>query len=560
MSQQTRQQIPDEDYPKLSALQWKHIITLAEEGIEYLNSISQDTEDLDVYLVGGAVRDALIGKESNDLDFVVVGETMETMKQRGFNDINASSFGILHDENREEWALARTETKDGDGYKGISVDTQNVSLREDLKRRDLRMNAMALRLGNPTPDSFSEPEAINTVGEKPVAAFIDPFNGRRDIEHGEIQHVSDAFSEDPVRVLRAARYASRFRSEPDVPDHLTDSVPETVPFVIHPDTKRLMQQVAPELNRMSRDRIGQEVVKAMKQATDPTKFWDVLRDVGALAVIAPKLDRASIVPAGPEKFHREGDTYTHTMMVLNQMHSICEQNNITGTDRVRRYMMAISHDLGKVVVADESGGLWSDDPPRRFGGHAQTGIGTAETLATTLGLDGHINEAMQDAAALHMDIHDLPLWDVDYLIEFIDQHTPPEEAKKPYTATIEELLDLAAADHQGRFQTRDDPETDIPLDQIEDDSDAPDDAGRPVFNPDPYFERVKAVRAAIEEIDGFSVLRSGLCDDHKGEGIPDENLSEQLSQCESCRTPGPWVGEAITTRRTNHVLDYMDSE
>lgn len=538
------------DPPGLSGNQRTALTALAADAAEYVNRIPQDTADLDVYIVGGAVRDALLSEPANDYDFLVVGETVESMLDRGFNDINASSFGVLHDANHEEWALARTETKTGDGYKGIDVDTEDVTLREDLKRRDLRINAMAVRLGNGAPAAFDETECVELSDDTEDAALIDPFNGRSDLNHGRIRHVSEAFSEDPIRVLRAARYVARFESEPDAPEYLRDELPDAVPFVIEGDTKQLMRNVAPELNRMSRDRIGEEIVKAMDQAVDPTRFWDALRAVGALAVIAPKLDRATIVPAGPEKFHREGDTYRHTMMVLEQMHELCEARDITGIDRVRRYMMVLAHDLGKVTLADEQGGLWSDDPPRRFGGHAQTGVADAAALADRLGLDGHISEAMQDAAELHMDIHDLPVWESDRLIEFVDQHDPAPEAETPYMATVEELLDLAAADHQGRFQNQDVAEIDTVL---EDDADAPDGAGRPVFNRAPFTARVDAARTAIEDISGFEVLRTGLCDDHAVKELPDGSLSTQLGQCEACRTPGPWVGEQLNERRHEHI-------
>lgn len=548
MTQHTSSTPPTESetYPELTIPQWTRLVQLAEKATDYINSISQDTSNLDVYVVGGAVRDALIGENANDYDFVVVGETVDSMLDRGFRDINASSFGVLHDENREEWALARTESKPEDayGYKGIDVDTEDVTLREDLTRRDLRMNAMAIRLENGLPDAFSEPEAMELPGEKPNATFIDPFNGRGDIETMTIRHVSDAFSEDPIRVLRAARYAARYEYTPPRADcggtHLS----------IDEDTKRLMQMVAPELNRMSRDRIGEEVVKAMKQASDPTRFWGVLREVGALAVLAPNLDRASIVPAGPEEYHREGDTYTHTMLVLTQMHEICESREITGMDRVRRYMMAVAHDLGKVTLADEQGGLWSDDPPRRFGGHADVGVQSAENLAARLGLDGHLSETMQDASELHMDIHDLPAWDPFELVEFVDRHDPAPEADTPYRATIEEILDLAQADHQGRFQN-----DDVFTDEVtyEEDPDAPDGAARPVFHRDVFIERVNTTRTAIEEISGFEILRTGLCDDHAETDVLNEDLAGQLGRCDQCRTPGPWVGDELNTKRREFI-------
>jgi len=521
---------------------------------EHLESIPQDTDGLVVSVVGGANRDALIpGETENYIDLMVEGETLDSMLDRGFNDINASSFGVLHDDTHEEWALARTETKpdDAHGYKGIEVETKGVSLYDDLKRRDLRMNAMALQIqcGPPVTNAIDNEDIAQITDNKSeaIAYFIDPFKGREDIANGTIRHVSEAFTEDPIRVLRAARYVSRFERPPDVPESMQDDVPETVPFTIAAETQTLMRQLAPELNRMSRDRIGEEIVKAMKQAKDPTRFWTALRDTGALAVIAPQLDRANIVPAGPKKFHREGDTFTHTMMVLKRMHELCEARDITGNDRVRRLMMAVAHDLGKVTLADKKGGLWSDDPPRRFGGHAEKGVPVAEALAVRLGLEGDIMEAMTDGAELHMDIHDIPLeWRPSRLIEFINQHDPAEGAKRPFKATVEELIDLGNADDEGRFQNRSVFDED---DEFREDSDAPDDAVRPVFPRHLFAERLEAAREAIASVDGYDVMLDGLCDDHAAADVANDELAQTLGSCEDCRTPGDWIGSKLGNRR-----------
>ena len=543
---------------KLNADQRTALRRVAEKATAHTESISQDTDGLRVSVVGGATRDALIpGETENDLDFMVVGETVDSMLDRGFIDINASSFGVLHDDTHEEWALARTENKpdDAHGYKGIEVNTDDVSLYEDLKRRDLRMNAMALMVGCGPPTATDiDNDDIKTISSDDgdlLGFFVDPFNGRKDVATGTIRHVSNAFSEDPIRVLRAARYAARFEGPPEVPEDLRDELPKTVPFTIAPETQTLMRELAPELNRMSRDRIGEEVVKAMQQAADPTRFWTVLRDTGALAVVAPQLDRSAIVPAGPEKFHREGSTFDHTMMVLSQMYDICEDRNITGMDRVRRYMMAVVHDLGKVTVADEKGGLWSDDPPRRFGSHDTLGVDDAEQMATRLGLDDHLSEAMQDAAELHMDVYDLPVWEPTRLIEFVDKHTPAENADTPYMAMLSELVDLAHADHQGRFQNVDVFDTD---DGFEDDVAAPDGAGRPVFNEARFNDAISLARTAINEINGYEILRTGLCTEHTSDDVSNEDLAPTLGQCDECRTPGPWVGDELTAKRQEFII------
>lgn len=518
----------------------------------HVAELPHDTAGLDAYLVGGAVRDALLGEPSQDLDFVVVGETADAMLARGFEDVEASSFGVLHDAAHEEWALARTETKTGDGYKGISVETEGVTLRADLRRRDLRMNAMALRLADGVPVDFGAEEAVALSVDGTTGALVDPFGGRGDLAAGRLHHVSEAFAEDPIRVLRAARYAARFVADGDdaastvPPNPGTDTGGE--PFTVAPATKRLMGRVAPELNRTSRDRVGTEVVKAMRQARRPTRFWDVLREVGALAVVAPALDRAAIVPAGPTQFHREGDTYRHTMLVVEQTHAVCERRGITGVDRVRRLLMAVAHDLGKVRVADELGGLHADDPPTGFPAHGPRGVAVATRTADRLGLAPHYRAAMADAAEHHMRVPDLPEWDADRLIEFVEDHDPPAAAETPEYATVDELLDLVQADHQGRFRDAADGVGDATAVEPVDDR-APAGAVQPVFDREPYERRIAGARRAIAEVSGYDVLRDALCDDHDPAAVADDALAGVLAGCADCPTPDEWVAEAIADRR-----------
>jgi tRNA nucleotidyltransferase (CCA-adding enzyme) len=540
----------------LTSQQRTALLSVGNRARTHIASIPQETDGLRVFVVGGAVRDALIsGETEKDLDYMVIGETTESMLGRGFHEINASSFGVFHDEDHEEWALARTETKPDNryGYKGIETTTTNVSLFEDLNRRDFRMNAMALQLQGEPPEMSNirsgDIVPISDADSGVDAFFIDPFDGQGDIQEGIIHHVSDAFAEDPIRVLRAARYASRLEITSDTAAN-TSAPSESVPFTVAPETKTLMRELAPELNRMSRERVGMEVVKSMKQATNPTRFWDTLRDTGALAVIAPTLDRATIVPAGPEKYHREGDTYIHTMQVLEQMHTICESKGITGNDRVRRLLMAVCHDLGKVPLADEKGGLWSDNPPRRFGGHAQKGSHVAERLSQQLGLEGDIQKAMSQAAELHMYVHDIPTWSSSELIDFIEQHDPPESAKRPHIATVEELLDLAQADHEGRWQSR---ATFSDADAFATDSGAPSGAVRPVFDREVFAKHLSAARDAVESIDGYDVMPEGLCDDHSKTSIPESAIADTLKSCDQCRSPGQWIGTRVAERRAGII-------
>jgi len=539
----------------LSSWQEEKIQRVSEKALDHIQSIPQDTDGLDISVVGGACRDALIkGETENDLDFVVTNETVDGMYGRDFIDIDASSFGVLHDGAHEEWGLARTETKpdDADGYKGIEVDT-GASLYDDLHRRDTRMNAIAILVqGNPSVKGKIKDKDIRQISlndGRNTVYLIDPFDGVADINNGIIRHVSEAFVEDPIRVLRVARQSASNETTNQSADADTTSS-EVEPFAVHPDTKEMLTRVAYELNRMSRERIGEEIEKAMKRAKDPTRFWEVLHDVGGLAVITPRLDRSSIIYAGPEKYHREGDAFTHAMMVLDQMHTLCEDRDITGVDRVRRYMMAVSHDLGKTTLANRQGGIWSDDPPRRFPGHDEVGKENAADMAHRLGLDKHYKRVMEAGALLHMDFHDLPRWEPQRVIEFVDKHDQPPEAKTPYTATIEELLDLVHADHQGRFQNESVFDAE---DEYMEDQEAPDGSRRPDFNRDPFEAIINRTRESIERIDGYSVLRTGLCDKHSDNDIEDEALASHLSACEACASPGEWVGERLNELRINMI-------
>jgi len=527
----------------LTAEQLSGLHDLAEAVTDYLHNTPENTAGLELYLVGGAIRDAIHAPQSdttNDWDFVVVGESKDSMVDRGFQEIDASSFPIFHDNNREEYALARTETKPEDafGYKGFQPETTDVTLTEDLARRDLRMNALALEVANPdaTSDNLDlakdEFHTISTSnGDR---RLIDRFGGLNDIQTGTIHHINKAFAEDPLRVLRAARYAARYQCDDK-------------PFTIAEETKQLMRRVVPELNLMSKSRIGEEVEKSMKQAVSPSEFWRVLADVGALAVVAPRLDRARIVPAGPDKYHREGDTFTHSMIVLEQMHRICEEYNISGVDRVRRYLMAVTHDLGKVAIASDKGGLFSDEPPKRFGGHAEVGTATAEQFGEKLGLDTHYVNTCQDAAEEHMRIHDLPTWGLEDIIEYVETYTYTSSYEKPYGATLSELIDLAHADTRGRFQNKDVFEKETDYEEAEA---APDGAARATFNRDQFELIIGRTKQAIESTTGYEVMRSelhGQIDDV--DAIDDDNLAATLAQTDGCRSPGKWIGEELTERR-----------
>ena len=261
------------------------------------------------YLVGGAVRDELLDYPHKEKDWVVVGATPEDMLAAGFQQVGKDFPVFLHPETKEEYALARTERKTSPGYKGFDVHaTPDVTLEQDLLRRDLTINALAK----------------DEAGE-----IIDPFNGLQDIHDRILRHVSPAFAEDPVRILRVARFAARYL-------HLG--------FIVADETMQLMKQMVEdgEVDALVPERVWQEMEKALCERS-PSRFIEVLRDCGALERILPELDRLFGVPQ-PEEHHPEVDTGIHTLMVLQQA---CRLSDDTG---VR--FAALMHDLGKGVTPE----------------------------------------------------------------------------------------------------------------------------------------------------------------------------------------------------------------
>src|SRR3990167_4743881 len=234
-----------------------------------------------IYLVGGAVRDKLLGLPLQDRDYVVVGATPEEMAAQGYQPVGADFPVFLHPRTKEEYALARTERKQGHGYKGFTVySAPDVTLEDDLRRRDLTINAMA---------------------EDEQGKLVDPYGGAADLKAGVLRHVSDAFVEDPLRVLRVARFAARFSGRG---------------FRVADETLALMRQMTQsgELNHLVPERVWQEVERALGEPA-PTGFFAVLRECGALAVLFPELEALFGVPQ-PAEHHPEIDTGVHTLLLL----------------------------------------------------------------------------------------------------------------------------------------------------------------------------------------------------------------------------------------------------
>ncbi len=265
---------------------------------------------MNTYLVGGAVRDELLGLQVIDRDWVVVGSTPDDMLNAGYKPVGKDFPVFLHPSSHEEYALARVERKTGGGYHGFSFNTDsNVTLEEDLSRRDLTINAIAKDQNN---------------------TLIDPYGGRNDLELRQLKHVSGAFVEDPVRVLRVARFMARFA-------HLG--------FTVADETQQLMRVMVNqgEVSNLVAERVWQEMYRALA-AQEPRAFFDTLRHCGALAVVLPELDALHGVEQKAQ-WHPEIDSYLHTMMVL-------EQTTQLNADSDTRFA-ALCHDLGKATTPKE---------------------------------------------------------------------------------------------------------------------------------------------------------------------------------------------------------------
>ncbi|MEO8313761.1 MAG: multifunctional CCA addition/repair protein [Pseudomonadota bacterium] len=259
---------------------------------------------MQVYLVGGAVRDALLGLSVRERDYVVVGGNAEELLAAGYKAVGKDFPVFLHPQNHSEHALARRERKTGPGYRGFVTEfSPDITLEEDLLRRDLTINAIA---------------------QNPDGSLVDPYGGVKDLEARVLRHVSPAFSEDPVRILRVARFAARFAS---------------LGFTVHESTLGLMRQMvaAGEVKALVSERVWQETERALGESR-PEVFFEVLRDCGALAVIFPEVDRLFGVPQTPQ-WHPEIDTGVHVMLCLKRAAEL----NAPTTVR----FAVLAHDLGK---------------------------------------------------------------------------------------------------------------------------------------------------------------------------------------------------------------------
>ena len=352
-------------------------------------------DNVKTYLVGGAVRDALLGLPAGDRDFVVVGASVQQMLDAGYRQVGRDFPVFLHPETGEEHALARTERKSGRGYTGFVVHADpSVTLEDDLRRRDFTINAIA-RAGDGT--------------------LVDPFGGARDIEARVLRHVGDAFVEDPLRVLRAARFMARFAP---------------LGFTVAPETLALMRQMVAsgELAELVPERVWQELAKALRAAA-PGAFLRTLREADALRAVLPEVDALYGVPQRAE-YHPEIDTGLHCELVCDMAARLAPGDDLVG-------YATLCHDLGKALTP-------ADVLPKHLM-HEQRGVAPAIAMSQRLKVPNEHRELAVACCREHLNVHriaELRAATVHELIARCDGFRKP--------ARIDQLATVCEADARGR--------------------------------------------------------------------------------------------------------------
>jgi tRNA nucleotidyltransferase (CCA-adding enzyme) len=349
---------------------------------------------MQVYLVGGAVRDALLGRDIRERDYVVVGGSAEELLAAGYKPVGKDFPVFLHPQDHSEYALARRERKTGPGYRGFVTEfTPDITLEEDLLRRDLTINAIA---------------------KLPDGSLVDPYGGVADLEARVLKHVSPAFSEDPVRILRVARFAARFAP---------------LGFTVHESTRAMMRQMveAGEVAALVPERVWQETERALGEPR-PEVFFEVLRDCGALAVIFPEVDKLFGVPQPPQ-WHPEIDTGLHVLLCLKRAAEL----NAPVTVR----FATLAHDLGKGATPREE---W----PKHIM-HESRGLPLVDALCARLKVPVAHKELARMTCKQHTNVHraqQLRPETVLKLLEECDAFRRPER--------FSEMLMACQCDAQGR--------------------------------------------------------------------------------------------------------------
>lgn len=348
---------------------------------------------MNVYLVGGAVRDQLLGYPIKERDWVVVGASPEQLLQQGYQQVGRDFPVFLHPTTHEEYALARKERKSAPGYYGFSCDfSSKVSLEEDLLRRDLTINAMAM-------------------DEK--GKIIDPYNGQADLQSKILRHVSPAFAEDPVRVLRVARFAARYH-------HLG--------FKLANETRSLMYAMvkAGELTHLVAERVWQEWQRSLEEK-NPEIFISILRACGALKVVLPEIDALFGVP-NPSQYHPEIDSGIHSLMTLSAAVELSEE--------VMVRFAALVHDLGKAATPI---GAW----PKHYE-HEHRGVEIIQSLAKRLRIPADYRKFAMLVSRYHLTIHRLSELRANTIVKVLEQ---TDAFRRPHLFT--KLLQSSEADARG---------------------------------------------------------------------------------------------------------------
>jgi len=409
----------------------------------YIDIRQPQIQKMNCYLVGGAVRDALLNIKAPDRDWVVVGSTPDHMLDAGFTPVGKDFPVFLHPNTKEEYALARQERKSGKGYKGFQFYTApDITLEQDLLRRDLTINAMAQ----------------DTAGN-----IIDPYKGQRDLAERKLRHVSDAFSEDPVRILRVARFAARF--------HLLG-------FTVAPETMALMTQMVKngEIDHLVAERVWKEFSRALDEPS-PDVFIRVLRTCGALAKLMPELDALFGVPQ-PAAHHPEIDTGEHVLL--------CMQRSVELSQHSEVRFAALMHDLGK--------GLTPQHQWPKHHGHEETGLPLINALCNRLSVPNPHRELALAVAQFHTHCHrafELSTKKLLETLQRLDAFRRPER--------FEHFCVCCQADAQGRtgFESR----------------------------PYPQAEFFQAARLAMSTIDTKAIAAQGHKGAAFGEALHKKRLS-----------------------------------
>lgn len=367
---------------------------------------------MQIYLVGGAVRDQLLHLPVKDRDWLVVGATPEQLIEQGYHQVGKDFPVFLDPKTKEEYALARTERKSGQGYTGFICDfSPDITLEQDLLRRDLTINAIA---------------------QDEKGKLYDPYNGIKDLENRILRHISPAFAEDPLRVLRVARFAARFA-------HLG--------FKIAPETLKLMRQLTKqgEISHLTAERVWLETEKALNEK-NPEVYFEILRNVGALNVLMPELDALYGVP-NPPQHHPEIDSFVHTMLVLQQTVLLTENTELNKS-AVR--FAAVCHDLGKAFSPKSI-------LPHHYG-HEQKGIQPTRDICNRFKLPTYYKELAELSCQYHTHVHkafELRAETIVKLFNAFDVWRKPQR--------FLEFLTLCLADTRGRtgFEQKEYPQKDF---------------------------------------------------------------------------------------------------